>query len=205
MNIEPEIKSRCKRLLKEQEISRKEIRELISRAAFTMGNPTKCLEVYGWTLTGNRKRGYWSKTFDFPYFIRIVEIVEQRQKVFFRNKLIIYLNFYNVLSDTSTVILEMNMPSHSLFKYKDDSYYRRSGKEMFCAYNFHEPRVILKVSLMLLNFARELPKVLSSLKTKSIYDEAEESYGRTEIIEASEVIEKVRNAFKRAGNAVPNK
>jgi len=83
-----ETKSYCQEPLKEQEMSRREIRELISKAI----DPTRCLEAYDWTFTPNKDcgdGGRWSKTFSFIYPILVIETISKHKKIYLRDKLLV--------------------------------------------------------------------------------------------------------------------
>lgn len=66
MDTQSEIKSRCQELLKEQEMGRREIKRLISKAI----DPARCLEALGWTFIKVDRGGQWTKIFALPYPLR---------------------------------------------------------------------------------------------------------------------------------------
>jgi hypothetical protein len=95
VNTQPEIKSHCQKLLEEQEMSRRKIRKLISKAAFTMRDPTQCLKPWDWTFnrTGNNENR-WSKIFTLPYPL----LAEWNGRLYLQQKMIVVLWFFDYVT-----------------------------------------------------------------------------------------------------------
>jgi hypothetical protein len=179
MNIQPEIKSRCRRLLKEQEMGRREIRKFISKVT----DPIKCLKVYDWTFDGaNRDVGRWSKTFTLPYPLLVEQhypmLVEQHRQFHAQQTVIIQLGF----TDHYTDLWIMPYP-------RSESVYH-----VYVSGAAHPSKSKLIIPLILQKTAIELPKVIASVETKSSYDKAKQK--QIEVISSSELIAKIGQVFK---------
>ena len=175
MNIQSEIKSRCQELLKEQKISRREMRELISRAAFTMRDQTRCLEPWDWTFDWTyNNEGKWSKIFTLPYPL----LTTRKGLSYLQEEVVIALWF------CSQYISLWIKP----YPEPKPVYYLHSGCDV------QDLRSNRKISSMLQKTNIELSKVISSLKTKSFYEETNQEW--VEIIPISEFITKIDQIFR---------
>ena len=183
MNTQPEIKSRCQELLKEQEMNRRQIRALISMAAFAMGDLTQCLKPWGWTFSSNKDyiNGCWFKTFSLPYPL----LTRRNERFYLQQKIIIQLGF----SDYYYTYLQIKPYPES-----DPACYLHS----YC--NAYGPESNWKMSLILQRTALELSKVISSLKTESFYDETKGE--RIEVIPVLELTTKIGQVFKETCKAI---
>ena len=178
MNTQPKIKSCCQELLKEQEMSSRKIRKLISKAAFTMGDPTRCLKPWGWTFGPSKHYTYWSKIFTLPYPL----LATQNGLPYLRQEVIIVLNFSNCHSDVDLWI--RSCPESGIVH------------NSYSSYNAFLPKSKLRTSLILQKIAIELPKAISSLRTESFYDETKQK--QIEVIPVSELRSKIGQVFKKA-------
>jgi hypothetical protein len=183
MNIQSEIKSRCQELLKEQKISRREMRELISRAAFTMRDPTRCLEPWDWTFDWTyNNEGKWSKIFTLPYPL----LTTRKGLSYLQEEVVIALWFCSQY--ISLWIKPYPEPKPVYYLHSGCVYYLYSGCDV------QDLRSDRKVSSILQKTNIELSKIISSLKTKSFYDETNQE--RVEIIPISEFITKIDQIFR---------
>ena len=169
MNIQPEIKSRCQELLREQEMGRREIRKLISKAT----DPTRCLEAWGWTFSKELLKGYWSKTFTLPYPLW----AERRGRFYVQQTVLIQLGFTDYCIDLWI------MP----YSRSELTYY------VYVSGAVYPPKVKLKIPLILQKIAQKLPKAIASAETEPFYDEVKQE--QIEVISGSELIAKIDQVF----------
>ena len=174
MNIQPEIKSHCQELLKEQEMNRRQIRALISRAAFAMGDLTRCLKPWGWTYTCFSGIDKWSKTFDLPYSLLSIRF----RRVRLWRKITVRLTFSAYFIDLQIEPDPMCEAPRYLNTY-------HSPYDLMLNLN-------LKTSLALQKFATELPKIIASAKTKLIYRKRQ----KIEVIPYSVLTVKMEHVFE---------
>ena len=171
MNTQSEIKSRCQELLKEQEMSRREIRKFISKAT----DPINWLKAWGWTYTHDIYWDYWSKIFILPYPL----LVSSNKEVFFQRQMFIQFYFsYQQLGLRITSYPPCKIAQYYLL---DRVSLRKSR---------------LRSSSILQKFAPELSKIIASAKTKLFYDKAKGK--QVEVIPFLELRAKIKQAFEEA-------
>jgi hypothetical protein len=177
VNTQPEIKSRCQELLKEQEMGRREIRKLISKAT----DPTKCLKAWGWTFTEKGIGGQWFKIFTLPHplLLRWYEQVCLCREV-------------SILLDFSNYCVTLWIKPHPKF---EGAYYWLDISFAICP-----PISKLKTSFIFQEFAEELPKIIASVETESFYDTAKQK--QIKVISGSELRTKIKQALQKIGGTV---
>ena len=157
MNTQPEIKSRCQELLKEQEISRREIKGLISKATCL----TRCLEVYGWTFYQRHGGGAWIKYFNLPYYLHISTY--GRHKTRFVKNLVVQLEFKR---REQSVYAFSYKPVYTLSLYVEFG-----GILYLCdCFVFGPLKAKCKIFFTLQKFIKDLPKVFDSVEMELFYD-----------------------------------
>ena len=170
MNAEPKIKSRCQELLREQEMGRREIRKLISKTT----DVTQCLKAYDWTLRYDTYYVWWTKTFTLPYPL----LVEWNERFYLQQKIVIQLGFTSFY--------------YTCFRIKT---YLESVIEYYLNVSNVGRQLNSKLimSLIFQNFAAELPKVITLIKTEPFYDEKKQE--QVKVIPVSRLTVKIRQVF----------
>ena len=172
MNTQPEIKSHCQELLKEQETSRRKIRELISKVI----DLTRCLEAYGWTLNyGNCDEGQWFKVFSLPYPLQ----VKRYRQSYLKQKITVRLYFSKYY---------VNLWVESYPEFGAVEYY------LYSYYVIPSPRIKWKILFIFQNFADELSKIIASAETELFYDKTKQK--QIEVIPVSELRTKIKQVFE---------
>ena len=155
---------------RKQEISRRQIRELISKAT----DPTKCLKAWGWTFDEKNYGGWWSKIFTLPYPLLAI----RDKPPYLQQKIIVWL----FLAEQAIGLWIEPYPE------PESPRYSRSSHEAYLS------KSKLKTSLILQRLAIELPKIIASAKTEPFYDEAKRK--QIEVIPLSELRSKIGRVFE---------
>lgn len=175
-------------------MSRREIRELISKAI----DPTRCLEAYDWTFTPNKDcgdGGRWSKTFSFIYPILVIETISKHKKIYLRDKLLVEVCFQQIYPRKVNLELKINLPISASFNYTSNSLYQREGMQCFCVRWILGSKTRFKTFLLLINFAKNLPKVFNSVETECFYGQSKQQ--QLKAILGRKLAKKTRQTFKR--------
>jgi len=162
--------------LKEQEISRREIRRFIFKAI----DPTRCLKAWGWIFIKTACGGQWSKTFNLSSPLLAVWFGQ----VYLRQEVIISLVFFEYNIDLWIGLYPESGTSYHVYSY----YFINALKSKW------------KIPLILQKFATELPKIIASVKTAPFYDEAKQK--QIEVILVSELKAKTAQFFGKAHKTV---
>ena len=176
MNTQRKIKSRCQELLKEQEMSRRKIRELISRAVFMMEDPTRCLEPWDWTFSKGDFTDEWARIFTLPCPL----LVERDEQFYPQQKVIIVLQF-------TDYYIDLWVKPYPEFESTYYLYYLHSCCDV-------RKLNLNRMSLIFQRTAIELPKVISSVRTESFYDETKREL--VEVILVSELAAEISQLFE---------
>ena len=170
-----------KKLLKEQEMGRREIRKLISKAAFAMGDLTQCLKPWGWTFHATASDGgYWRKIFNLSHSL----FIEGYEDARFQNKLIVELSFSPYVIFVWTQIPRINDGEEI-----KEPYFR----SYHCALPNKFPES--NISFILHRYANEISEIIDTVKPELFYDETKQQ--QIEAIRVLELAKKIERTFRK--------